>query len=217
MLPGVGELDVFGAAVPCASVAAAAATAAAVAAASGGSSDPTVGVDDTVALAVASPEFAVASAPLLFEASGWMVVVALASAAAFAFAAAMALAVVCSMPCAATTVAIALPLVLALIAALLLAAELPSAGGLELAGFCALEVWLDPVSVGAGALVAGGLGADGLAGVDGLGGADVVASSKAANGCEAVSWLNEDACIRDGDVSETAAGKSGPILDILDT
>ena len=60
--------------------------------------------------------------------------------------------------------------------------------------------------------------AGGLAGAGGgLGGADVAASSKAANGCESVSWVDEDACIRDCEVSETAAGKSGAILDILDT
>jgi len=63
---------------------------------------------------------------------------------------------------------------------------------------------------------AGGFGEGGLD-AGGLGGADVVASSKAANGCEAASWLDEDACIRDSEVSETAAGKSGAILDILDT
>ena len=45
----------------------------------------------------------------------------------------------------------------------------------------------------------------------------MVASSKAANGGEAVSWLGVDACIREGEVSETAAGRSGAILDILDT
>ena len=60
--------------------------------------------------------------------------------------------------------------------------------------------------------------AGGLAGAGGgPGGADVAASSKAANGCESVSWVDEDACIRDCEVSETAAGKSGAILDILDT
>ena len=37
----------------------------------------------------------------------------------------------------------------------------------------------------------------------GLGGEDVLASSKAANGCEAVSWLDVDGCIRGG-ASETA-------------
>ncbi len=63
---------------------------------------------------------------------------------------------------------------------------------------------------------AAGLGAGGF-GTGGLGGADVVASSKAANGCEAASWLDEDACIRDSEVSETTAGESGAILDILDT
>lgn len=79
---------------------------------------------------------------------------------------------------------------------------------------CAREAgWLGAAAGGLGE----GAGGDGVAGAGGLGGADVVASSKAANGCEAVSWLNEDACIRDGDVSEPAAGKSGPILDILDT
>ena len=51
----------------------------------------------------------------------------------------------------------------------------------------------------------------------GLGGEDVLASSKAANGCEVVSWLDVDGCIRDGGVSETAADRSGAILDILDT
>ncbi|MFZ3339173.1 MAG: hypothetical protein WBG15_17075 [Xanthobacteraceae bacterium] len=66
-----------------------------------------------------------------------------------------------------------------------------------------------------GAAVAG-LGAGGF-GTGGLGAADVVASSKAANGCEAASWLDEDACIRDSEVSETTAGESGAILDILDT
>jgi hypothetical protein len=69
------------------------------------------------------------------------------------------------------------------------------------------------VGVVAGGLAVGG----GLAGVGGLGGTTVAASSKAANGCEAASWLSEDACVRDCDVSETAAGKSGAILDILDT
>ena len=48
----------------------------------------------------------------------------------------------------------------------------------------------------------------------GLGGEDVLASSKAANGCEVVSWLDVDGCIHDGGVSETAAGRSGAI-DIL--
>jgi hypothetical protein len=51
----------------------------------------------------------------------------------------------------------------------------------------------------------------------GLGGGDVLASSKAANGCEVVSWLDVDGCIRDGGVSEAAVGRSGAILDILDT
>jgi hypothetical protein len=51
----------------------------------------------------------------------------------------------------------------------------------------------------------------------GLGAEDVLASSKAANGCEVVSWLDVDGCIHDGGVSETAAGRSGAILDILDT
>jgi hypothetical protein len=60
--------------------------------------------------------------------------------------------------------------------------------------------------------------AGGLAGAGGgLGGAEVAASSKAENGCESASWSGEDACIRDCEVSETAAGKSGAILDILDT
>jgi hypothetical protein len=62
-----------------------------------------------------------------------------------------------------------------------------------------------------------GAAAGGLAGAGGLGSADVAASSKAANGCESASWLDKDACIRDCEVSETAAGKSGAILDILDT
>ena len=50
----------------------------------------------------------------------------------------------------------------------------------------------------------------------GLRGEEVLASSKAANGCEAVSWLDVDGCIRGG-VSETAVDRSGAILDILDT
>jgi hypothetical protein len=37
----------------------------------------------------------------------------------------------------------------------------------------------------------------------GLGGEDVLASSKAANGCEAMSWLDVDGCIRGG-ISKTA-------------
>ncbi|HUI13031.1 MAG TPA: hypothetical protein VL048_06130 [Xanthobacteraceae bacterium] len=63
----------------------------------------------------------------------------------------------------------------------------------------------------------GELSAGGLAEAGGSGDADAAASSKAPKLCEALSWLVEDGCIRDGDISETAAGKSGAILDILDT
>jgi hypothetical protein len=69
--------------------------------------------------------------------------------------------------------------------------------------------------------LAGGFAAEFAAGFaaiwGGLADADVLASTKAANGCETVSWLGADACIRDGDESETTAGKSDAILGILDT
>ena len=69
--------------------------------------------------------------------------------------------------------------------------------------------------------LAGGFAAEFAAGFaaiwGGLADADVLASTKAANGCETVSWLGVDACIRDGDESETTAGKSDAILGILDT
>ena len=158
-------------------------------------------------------------------------------AASFEFVAAVALAAAaaCLMPRVTTTVsAIAPALALAFVSSSLFAVvlTLPAA----LAGFCAFEAELESTSelpfppvfpdnpvadpdvhcVACGA--EGGwvvAAADGVADADGLGGADVPASSNAANGCEVVSWL--DACIRDDDVSETAAGKSGAILNILDT
>jgi len=69
--------------------------------------------------------------------------------------------------------------------------------------------------------LAGGFAAEFAAGFaaiwGGLADTDVLASTKAANGCETVSWLGVDACIRDGDGSETTAGISDAILGILDT
>ncbi|MFZ3357265.1 MAG: hypothetical protein WA177_00770, partial [Xanthobacteraceae bacterium] len=64
----------------------------------------------------------------------------------------------------------------------------------------------DPFAVpGACCGACGGL-AGGFAATGGFDGAEVLASSKAANGCESLSWLSADACIRNGGVSEVAAG-----------
>lgn len=240
---GVG-LAVAGAA---AAVVAAAAAATAAAASGAGESTGGVDDAVTAAVASPEFAVTVPVAPALFEPLGWVVVAALVSTAALAFATALALTVAmalattaaCLMPCTAATAVIALPGVLVFVSALLLVPAAPSPPGLELAEFCELAVWLEAASdvpefaleppagaedgwaacgeeVWAGA-AAVGLDVGGLAGAGGLGGADVVASSKAANGCALASWLDEKACIREGDVSETAAGRSGAILDILDT
>ncbi len=50
-----------------------------------------------------------------------------------------------------------------------------------------------------------------------LGGADAPASSKAAKGCASLSWLGVAVCMRDDEVSETAAEKSDAIPGILGT
>lgn len=97
----------------------------------------------------------------------------------------------------------------------------PCGEGTDWAGATAVELSGAAVELGADELDAGALGVDEFgpgeaAGAGGLGGADAAASSSAANGCEVVSWLDEDACIHDGG-SEIAAGESGAILDILDT
>ena len=50
-----------------------------------------------------------------------------------------------------------------------------------------------------------------------MAGADALASSKASNGCESLSWLVEGACTRCDERSETVAEASGAILGILGT
>lgn len=50
-----------------------------------------------------------------------------------------------------------------------------------------------------------------------LAGAGALASSKASNGCESLSWLVVDACTRCAERSETVAEASGAILGILGT
>jgi hypothetical protein len=48
-------------------------------------------------------------------------------------------------------------------------------------------------------------------------GAEALASSKAANGCELLSWPGVDDCARGGDVSETVVERSDAIPGILGT
>jgi hypothetical protein len=243
LLAGAGGSDVVGVALcafAAAAAVAAASAAAAVAAALAVGADPVAvacadaAAADRIAVAGAVPGAAVVPAGfalLLPETSDCAAVVASAVAAALACAAASAWAVaaVSFIPRVATAFAFAVPLALAPVSTLLFATAPLSAAVSELTGFGAFGAGLEreselpvfPVELLVGVdvccAVCGGLaGWVGAAG-GGLGGADVVASSKAANGGEAVSWLGVDACIREGEVSETAAGRSGAILDILDT
>ena len=226
----MGALCAFAAVAAVAAVAAAASIAAAVIAAAAAGADDVAGADAVVA-AVAVARFAL-SVP---EGSGWPTVVAFGLTAAFRFAAEIALAVaaVCFMPIAAMAFTIALPLPFAVAALSPFAPAPPLVFAVEFASLGAPVAWLElksklplvPAEPFAGADVccaacgglAGGFAAGFAAPWAGLAGADVLVSSKAANGCESVSWLGVDACIRDGDESETAAGKSDAILGILDT
>lgn len=100
----------------------------------------------------------------------------------------------------------------------LLAAEfvLAVAIALEVAGRVALAACFVPLAVLVRGFAPPAAGAFAVAAVV-FAGTDALASSKAAKGCESLSWLDVDACARGGDVSETAAATSDAILGILGT